>query len=71
MSQRSSSGRGGRDDEIGQVRLTYSVEEAATMLGISRSLAYQCVKTGEIPSLKFRRRIVIPAHVIDGLMQAA
>lgn len=52
-------------------RRTYSVDEAAAMLGISRSLAYECVKTGEIPSLKFRRRIVIPAYVIDELTTAA
>lgn len=50
-------------------RKTYSVDEAAAILGISRSLAYECVKTGEIPSIKFRRRIVIPAFVIDKLVR--
>ncbi len=50
-------------------RKTYSVDEAALILGISRSLAYECVKTGEIPSIKFRRRIVIPAYVIDELIR--
>ncbi|MCP3989426.1 MAG: helix-turn-helix domain-containing protein [Actinomycetia bacterium] len=50
-------------------RKTYSVDEAAAILGISRSLAYECVKTGEIPSIKFRRRIVIPAYVIDELIR--
>ncbi|MCP4961704.1 MAG: excisionase, partial [Actinomycetia bacterium] len=34
-----------------------------------RSLAYECVKTGEIPSIKFRRRIVIPAFAIDELIR--
>ncbi len=50
-------------------RRTYSVDEAASILGISRSLAYECVKTGEIPAIKFRRRIVIPAYVIDDLIR--
>ena len=33
-------------------RRTYTVEEAAQILGISRSLAYECVKNGEIASLR-------------------
>ena len=51
-------------------RRTYSVEEAAEILGISRSLAYECVKSGEIPAVKFRRRIVIPAACVDALLDA-
>ena len=49
-------------------RRTFTVEEAAEILGISRSTAYECVKSGELPSLRFRRRVVIPAHVIDELV---
>ena len=30
-------------------RLTYSVEEAATVLGISRAFAYEPVQRGDIP----------------------
>ncbi len=52
-------------------RRTYTVEEAAQILGISRSLAYECVKNGEIASLRLGSRIVIPAHVINGLVEAA
>ena len=44
---------------------TFTVEQAAEILGISRSHAYSCVKSGEIPSLRLRRRIVIPANVLD------
>lgn len=47
---------------------TLSVEQAAQRLGISRSTAYECVRSGSIPSLRFRRRIVIPAVVIDQLL---
>jgi excisionase family DNA binding protein len=47
---------------------TYTVEQAAEILGISRSHAYACVKSGEITSLRLRRRIVIPAHVLDALL---
>ena len=30
-------------------RLTFTVPEAAVLLGISRSSAYECVRRGEIP----------------------
>ena len=53
------------------VRRTYTVDEAARLLGISRTTAYECVRTGELPSLRFRRRIVIPAHALEQLIQAA
>jgi len=47
---------------------TLSVEQAARRLGISRSTAYECVRNGSIPSLRFRRRIVIPAVAIEQLL---
>lgn len=49
-------------------RLTLTVEEAAHLLGISRALAYELVRDGDIPSLRLRRRIVIPRRVIDALL---
>lgn len=55
----------------GPSRRTYTVEEAAAILGISRTTAYECVKSGELPSLRFRRRIVIPAHVIESMTPVA
>jgi excisionase family DNA binding protein len=41
-------------------RLTYTVEEAARLCGVSRGVAYQAVAAGEIPSLKVGRRILVP-----------
>lgn len=49
-------------------RLTLTVDEAARLLGISRALAYELVRDGEIPSLRLRRRIVIPRRAIDALL---
>jgi excisionase family DNA binding protein len=46
------------------VRQTYTVEEAAQLLGISRSHAYACARSGELPALRFRGRIVIPKGAI-------
>jgi len=49
-------------------RLTLTVEEAARLLGISRSTAYECVRTGELPSVSFGRRVLIPRHRLQLLL---
>lgn len=41
-------------------RLTYTVEEAAELLGISRSGAYEAVRAGVIPAERIGRRWVVP-----------
>ena len=51
--------------------ITYTIDEAAELLGISRSHAYNCVKAGSLPALKFGRRIVVPARAIESLLSAA
>lgn len=45
-------------------RLTYSVATAAEVLGISRALAYELVRSGDIPSLKLGRRVVVPCAAL-------
>jgi excisionase family DNA binding protein len=51
-------------------RVTYSVETVAAMLGISRALAYQLVRSGDLPSIKLGRRVVVPRaaflRLLDG-----
>lgn len=44
--------------------LTLTVEQAAKVLGIGRSTAYELVHTGDIPSLRLGRRIVVPVGQI-------
>ncbi|MCP4224125.1 MAG: helix-turn-helix domain-containing protein [Actinomycetia bacterium] len=51
--------------------LTISVTEAAKLLGIGRGTAYECVRTGELPSIKLGRRIVIPRRALDALLDTA
>jgi excisionase family DNA binding protein len=41
-------------------QLTLTVPEAARVLGISRSMAYEAVRRGEIPVLRFGRRVIVP-----------
>ena len=51
-------------------RSTYTVEEVARILGISRTTAYECVRRGEIRARRFGRRVVIPTIVVDELLNA-
>jgi excisionase family DNA binding protein len=52
-------------------RLTMSVEDASEALGISRSLACELVRRGEIPSLRLGRRIVVPVRALEELVRQA
>ena len=40
--------------------LTISVEDAGAVLGISRGGAYEAVKSGDIPSIRIGRRLLVP-----------
>lgn len=49
-------------------RLTFTVSEAADVLGISRSLAYELVRTGDLPHLRLGGRIVVPRVALRQLI---
>ena len=53
-----------------ETRMTVSVEEAARLLGIGRSLAYEMVREGKIPSLRFGRRVVVPLKALEDLLRS-
>ena len=59
----------GRSSSMGN-RLTFTVDEAAAVLGISRSAAYECIGRGEIPALRFGRRVVVPREALMDLLRA-
>jgi excisionase family DNA binding protein len=50
-------------------RETYSVMEAAVVLGIGRDAAYQGVKTGDIPSVRVGARILVPKLALQRLLE--
>lgn len=52
-------------------RLVFTVEEAAQLLGISRSFAYEAVQRGEIPSMRIGRRILVPKAALNDLLSSA
>src|SRR5512142_1436097 len=47
---------------IREPKLTMSVEEAATLLGISRWLAYERAQRGDLPVLRIGRRLRVPVR---------
>lgn len=47
---------------------TYSVMEAARILGISRNSAYEGVRRGEIPVIRVGGRILVPAATLNRLL---
>ena len=49
-------------------RLTYTLTEAAKRLGISRALAYQAARRGELPVCRIGRRMVVPRVALARLL---
>jgi excisionase family DNA binding protein len=48
--------------------LALSVKAAAKILGLSRASAYEAVRTGQIPSLRFGKRIVVPRAALNRML---
>lgn len=47
-------------------KMTITVEEMATMIGISRSVAYQLVKEPDFPVIRIsERRLIIPIKSLE------
>ena len=49
-------------------KLVLSIEEAAKVLGISRTLGYQAAKTGELPTIRIGGRILVSRRVIEKML---
>lgn len=48
--------------------LTLTVPEAAKALGISRALAYESARTGDLPTVRFGRRLLVPRAALDRVL---
>jgi excisionase family DNA binding protein len=49
-------------------RLTVTVAEAATVLGVSRRLVYDAIARGELSAITIGRRLVIPRVSLEQLL---
>ena len=50
-------------------RQTYTVKEAAKILGVGIVSAYEAIKNVEIPHIKVGRRIIIPKVALDNMLR--
>ena len=52
-------------------RKTYSIQEAAGLLGIGRSLAYELAQEGTLPGVRrLGRRYVVSRAALDGWLES-
>jgi excisionase family DNA binding protein len=57
-----------------QTMTTISVEQAAQVIGIGRSAAYEAARTGQLPTRRLGRRLLVPVPALLewlGLPQSA
>ena len=55
----------------GSTRQTVTIPEAAEVLGIGRSAAYEAAKTGQIPVIRIGRRLVVPRAALKRMLEGA
>jgi excisionase family DNA binding protein len=48
--------------------LAYSLPEAAKILGIGKTLAYEAAARGEIPTIKIGSRLIVPRAALDDVL---
>jgi excisionase family DNA binding protein len=58
-----------RYDAAPMIRYTRTIAEVSKLLGISQSLAYQLVRTGEIPSVKIGGRRMVTVAALEEILQ--
>jgi excisionase family DNA binding protein len=49
-------------------RSTFTVPEAAEILGLSRWLAYEAAKKGTLPTIWIGRRCIVPRRALEKLL---
>ena len=52
-------------------RLTYNVDEASKILGLSRNACYLACVTGQLPHLRIGKRILIPRVALEKMLSEA
>jgi excisionase family DNA binding protein len=53
---------------MNQRELTMSVPEAGRRLGLGKNLSYEAVRRGELPALRFGRKLRVPVVALERLL---
>lgn len=56
---------------MSSVKVAYSVQEVAQLLGISTDKVYELLRANEIPHKRIGRRYIIPCVLFDGWLNRA
>lgn len=54
--------------EMPMDKKTLTIPEAAKVLGVGRSAAYEAARTGQIPTIKIGKRILVPVTALERLL---
>jgi excisionase family DNA binding protein len=52
-------------------KLTFKVEEAGRILGLSRGAAYARAKDGSLPTIRMGKRLLVPKAALDKMLMTA
>jgi excisionase family DNA binding protein len=52
-------------------RQTLTIEEAARILGVGRSKAYEFARTGKIPAIRLGHKLLVPKAALEEFLRAA
>jgi excisionase family DNA binding protein len=55
-------------EELVMERMTYTVVEAARLLGVGKTTLYEAVRLGEVPAIRVRGRMLIARPVLAELL---
>ena len=55
--------------DLGVKRATLSVMEVANIMGVSKNVAYEAARRGEIPSIRLGGRILVPRAALEQLLE--
>jgi excisionase family DNA binding protein len=47
---------------------TYTVEEAARLLGVSRGVGYEAARRGQLPTIRLGRRLLVPKIALERML---
>ncbi len=50
-------------------KLTYTVTEAANLLGIGRAAAYEAARSGQLPTIRIGKRILVPVVALEQMLR--
>lgn len=52
-------------------RTTISIPEAAKVLGVGRTAAYEAARSGQIPAIRIGKRLLVPISALERLLAEA